>query len=77
MWVDHQFDGIPVENIYTASYLTAMYLQDKMKTLPAGSSAFVIGEQGFKDELVNFGIKVSNNETDVAENSALSAGEFF
>lgn len=54
-----------------------MYLRDKMSTLPEGSSAFVIGEQGFKDELMNFGIKVSNCEPQIGKSSAVSVAEYF
>lgn len=48
-----------------------------MSTLPEGSSAFVIGEQGFKDELMNFGIKVSNCEPQIGKSSAVSVAEYF
>ena len=69
---DHSFDILPVENLYTASYLTALYLRDDY--LPKCKAedperfkhkepaVFVIGEQGFKNELKNFGVRVVNEE---------------
>lgn len=58
---EHEYSDIPIENIYTASYLTAIYLRDQL--IPQciqrepelfreeSPGAFVIGEQGFKEEL--------------------------
>ena len=71
---EHKYFDIPIDNIYTASYLTAVYLRDVyipkcienepdlFKDTQPG--VFVIGEQGFKEELRQFGIRVSNFEVD-------------
>jgi 4-nitrophenyl phosphatase len=72
---EHNYFESSVENIYTAGYLTARYCKDKL--IPSKKaekpalftdmepSVFVIGEQGLKDELRNFGVSVSNYEAEV------------
>ena len=70
---EHDYDELPVDKAYTASYLTAIYLRDvfipkvmEEEGLIDGQTpgVFVIGEQGFKKELAQFGVRVVNEEED-------------
>ena len=70
---EHGYDQLPVDKVYTASYLTAVYLRDvyvpkviEEEGLINGETpgVFVIGEQGFKQELAHFGVRVVNQEED-------------
>ena len=42
----HNYDDLPMENIYTASYLSSLYLKQQ---LAPDEKVYVIGEQGFRD----------------------------
>ena len=65
---DHNFKNIALENLYTASYLTSLYIKDELIPKLEKShgitepSVYVIGENGFKHELHQNGIKVKNFE---------------
>ena len=54
---DHNFRNIALENLYTASYLTSLYVKDELIPRVEKShgitepSVYVIGENGFKHEL--------------------------
>lgn len=69
---EHGFTEIPIENLYTVSYLTCLYVRDTLfprmrKERPhlfedEEPAVYVIGEQSFRDELKSFGIRVINPE---------------
>ena len=71
------FSGkIPLENIYTSSYVAAQYLieegiiKDKDK-----DKVYTIGEQGMRDEMKRRGITVVN-ENDPEEKTGMAYDEF-
>ena len=47
--VYHGYKDLPIENVYTASYLSSLYLK---QNLAEGEKVYVIGEQGFRDQLI-------------------------
>jgi len=55
---EHGFAQIDKPNIYTAAYITALYLVENVVKDLAQEKVLLLGELGFKKELENAGIQV-------------------
>jgi len=55
---EHGFAQIDKPNIYTAAYITALYVKENVIKDPVQDKILLVGELGFKNELENSGIQV-------------------
>lgn len=79
---DHDFTQIPIENIYTAAYLTQLYIKDDLfprvkeerpnQFLTSEPSVYVIGEPSFRQKLSDNGVKVANLQDKVSQGVSVS-----
>lgn len=53
---EHGFAQIDKPNIYTAAYITALYVKENVIKDPVQDKILLVGELGFKNELENSGI---------------------
>lgn len=75
----YNFDKLPIENLYTAAYMTAEYtvkfINSKKSPANPNPAIYMIGQPGFREEIKRHNIRIINESVEEEENEPPTMSE--